>query len=105
MESVRVDNKLIFILIISISLLSGFFFGQYYVKRNIWTGFYYADKDKVEDQTTWIVNPPLYSLEECQRWVNAVRKPEDNYDYSCGQGCRFTTDYIGETIICRTDTR
>lgn len=92
-------------LIILVSLLLGFFIGQKLLKRNIRTGFYYSDLDKIDGQRTWIVSPPLYSLEEYREWVNAVRKSEDNYDYSCGQGCRFTTELYGETVICRTDTR
>lgn len=92
------------IVLIVISLLLGFFFGQYFFRRNIWTGFYYSDKDKIEDQRTWIVSPPLYSLGECQRWVREVRKVGDNYDYQCGTGCRFISDF-GDTVICRTDAR
>ncbi len=99
----NIINKTNIILIIT-SLLLGFFVGQYYFKRNVWTGFYYPDKDKVEDQRTWIVSPPLYSLGECQRWVKTVHKNGDNYDYQCGVGCRFTTEF-GDTVICRTDAR
>jgi len=83
----------------------GLLVGFYLFKRNIWTGIYYPDLDKIVDQRTWIVSPPLYSLNECQKWVNAVHKTEDNYDYTCGQGCRFTNEMYGETMICRTDTR
>ena len=78
--------------------------GQYLLKRNIWTGIYYPDKERIEDQRTWIISPPLYSLEECRDWVNSLHREGDNYDYQCGQGCRFTTDY-GETTTCRTDSR
>ena len=99
----QVTNKLNLSLAV-VCLLLGFFFGQYYIKKNIWTGFYYPDKDKIEDQRTRVVSPPLYSLEECQKWVNTVRRSEDNYDYQCGKGCRFTTDY-GDTVICSTDAR
>lgn len=82
----------------------GYTIGQQLLKRNIWTGFYYPDKERIEDRRTWVISPPLYSLDECRKWVNAEHKVGDNYDYQCGQGCRFTTDY-GETMICRTDTR
>lgn len=99
-----VETKDVWLTII-FSLLIGFFIGQKLLKRNIWTGFYYPDLDRIDDQRTWIISPPLYSLEECREWVNAVHKPEDNYDYSCGQGCRFTTELYGETVICRTDTQ
>lgn len=91
---------------IGFALILGFTLGVIWIKREVWTGFYYPNIDKIDDQRTWIISPPLYSLDECRKWANAVHKSgEDNYDYSCGQGCRFTTDYIGETMICRTDTR
>lgn len=92
-------------IVILIALLAGFFLGRYFFKKNIWTGFYYPDLDRIDDQRTWILSPPLYSLEECREWVKTIYKPGDNYDYSCGKGCRFTTEYIGETVICRTDVR
>lgn len=98
------ENKFLWVLV-AIAFLVGLFVGQGMLKRNVWTGIYYPDLDRIDDQRTWIVSPPLYSLDECRRWVNAVHKPGNNYDYSCGQGCRFTTDYIGETMICRTDTK
>jgi hypothetical protein len=94
----------IFIFLITFLFTFGLIFGQYILKRDVWTGFYYPDKKTIKDYRTWIVSPPLYSLEECRRWVNVVRKTEENYDYQCGQGCRFTTKY-GETTTCRTDTR
>ena len=98
-----VHNKYHFF--IGLALVAGFILGIIWIKREVWTGFYYSSIDKIDDQRTWIISPPLYSLDECKKWVNAIRKPGDNYDYSCGQGCRFTTDYIGETMICRTDTK
>jgi len=91
-------------LIIGFVFAFGFMSGQYLLKRNIWTGIYYPDKERIEDQRTWIISPPLYSLEECRDWVNSLHREGDNYDYQCGQGCRFTTDY-GETTTCRTDSR
>lgn len=97
------ENKFLWVLV-AISFLVGLFIGQAMLKRNVWTGFYYSDIDRIDDQRTWIISPPLYSLGECRDWVDAVHKDGDNYDYSCGQGCRFTTKYIGETLICRTDT-
>ncbi len=95
-------NKIVTFLIIALAV--GFIAGQYWTKRHIWTGFYYPDKEKIGDQRTWIISPPLYSLDECRRWVNTIHKPEDDYDFQCGQGCRFSTDY-GETTICKTDAR
>lgn len=92
-------------LLIGIVFTIGFIIGQQMLKRAVWTGFYYPDVARIDDQRTWILSPPLYSLEECRHWVNAVRREGDNYDYSCGQGCRFTTKYIGETMICKADAR
>jgi hypothetical protein len=92
-------------LIILTALVFGFFAGQFLLKREIWTGFYYPDLEKIDDQRTWIVSPPLYSLKECHGWVKAVYVKGDNYDYSCGQGCRFTKQYSGETVICKTNTK
>lgn len=97
-----VNNKQHFF--IGLALIVGFIAGILWLKRSIWTGFYYSDVNRIDDQRTWIISPPLYSLEECREWVNAVHREGDDYDYSCGQGCRFTTKYIGETMICRTDT-
>ena len=76
-------------LVIVVSLLAGFFIGQELFKRNVWTGIYYPDLDVIDDQRTWVVSPPLYSIEECREWVDVVHRSGDNYDYSCGQGCRF----------------
>lgn len=90
---------------IFVVFLVGLLTGIYLIKRNIWTGIYYPNLDKIEDQRTWVLSPPLYSLDKCREWVNIVHKAEDNYDYSCGQGCRFTTELYGETMICRIDTR
>ena len=98
------ENKLLWVLV-AIAFLVGLFIGQGMLKRNVWTGTYYPDLDRIDDQRTWIVSPPLYSLNECQEWVKAVHKEGDNYDYTCGQGCRFTTELYGETMICRTDTK
>lgn len=90
--------------LIGVVFTIGFVIGQQMLKRDIWTGIYYSDKEKIEDQRTWVISPPLYSLEECRKWINVVRKSGENYDYQCGQGCRFTTDY-GDKTICRTDAR
>lgn len=89
----------------SIAVVIGVFLGIYFSRNNVWTGFYYSDLDRIDDQRTWIISPPLYSLDECRDWVNTVRKDGDNYDYSCGQGCRFTKKIEGETILCNTDTK
>lgn len=98
-----IRKKLYFL--IGLALVVGFVLGVLWIKRSIWTGFYYSDIDRIDDQRTWIVSPPVYSVDECRNWVEAVHKEGDNYDYSCGQGCRFTTRLIGETMICRTDSR
>lgn len=90
--------------LIGIVFALGFVLGQQIVKRDVWTGFYYPDLDRIDDQRTWIISPPLYSLSECRDWVNVIHKEGDNYDYSCGQGCRFTKKIKGETILCHTDT-
>lgn len=83
--------------------VGSFFSGIIYHKRTQWTGFYYPNVDELDvgDRKTWSVSPPLKSLDECQRWVSAVSKPGDNSDYICSQGCHFTTEYIGETVICK----
>lgn len=93
------------LLIIIVAFCIGFLVGQYKTKRDIWTGFYYPDIENIDDQKTWIVSPPLYSLEECRNWVNSVRRSSDNSDYSCGKGCYFTQEYVGENVICRTDSK
>lgn len=90
--------------LIGVAFTLGFILGENLLKRNVWTGFYYTDIDRIDDQRTWIISPPLYSLNECRNWVKAIHKEGDNYDYSCGQGCKFTTKIEGETIICHTDT-
>ena len=73
--------------------------------RDTWTGFYYPDLDKIDDQSTWRLSPPLKSLDECRAWVNSVKHGFGDDDYSCGRNCRFTTEYIGETVICETDSK
>ncbi|MFH1766889.1 MAG: hypothetical protein ABH826_02230 [Patescibacteria group bacterium] len=83
-----------------------FYLGIYWRGRNQWTGFFYPDADQIEDQRTWILSPPLKSLEECRKWVKSIRTSDDiDSDYNCSQGCRFTTEYIGETVICKNKFR
>jgi len=91
--------------VVLIALIIGYFIGQYKLKKDIWTGIYYSDLDTIEDQTTWRVSPPLYSLDECQKWINWIAKKNSNWDYSCSQGCKFTRDYLGETMICRNKNK
>ena len=78
--------------------------------RNVcttWTGFYYPNLDKIQDQATWRLSPPLNSVDECRQWVNAVRHKRGNDDFSCGRNCRFTPEWVsvGETVICETKTK
>lgn len=96
----RKNTLILFLGVLLGGLVTGLSF-----KSSVWTGFYYSDVDRIGDQATWVVSPPLYSLEECRRWVSAVLKQGDNYDYSCVKGCRFTTEYPGETIICKVDAK
>lgn len=64
-----------------------------------WTGFYYPDKDNINDESTWIIQPGLSSLEECQRWVLFdVSKNNTNFDYECGYKCRY--DNLYKMTIC-----
>src|SRR3989344_1016483 len=96
---------LLFLLLIICSLIS-FWLGQYETRQDIWTGFYYPDIERIEDQRTWILSPPLYSLNECREWVSAIHRQNDrNYDYSCGRGCYFIKKYESETIICKADSK
>lgn len=90
---------------IGIFIIIGFGIGQFYFKNEVWTGFYYPDVSTIEDQRTWIISPPIYSLNECREWVNAVHKSGDDYDYNCSQGCRFVKDYGEETVICKNKIR
>jgi len=75
------------------------------LKRNLWTGIYYPDLSKIEDQRTWVVSPPLYSLSECQEWVKTKHKQGENYDYSCSQGCKFVIKFSEESMICRSSAK
>lgn len=94
--------KIIHCLIISLILLVvGFYAGKYWQSNHIWTGIFYPDKEKIDDQTAWRISPPLRSLEECRQWVNSTYQLSDNYDYECGIGCRYDIKYKNETIICR----
>jgi hypothetical protein len=86
------------------AIIIGFFFGITYLKDNIWTGIYYPDIENMDDSKKWVLSPPLYSLDECRRWVDVIHESTDNSDYSCGRGCRFTTKY-GDTMICKEDSQ
>jgi hypothetical protein len=100
------EKKTVYLLFVVVLIVGSFYFGRYWQKRNQWTGFYYPDVNKIDDQRTWVLSPTLNSLKECQDWVNSVHKASDiNYDYSCSQGCRYTTEYIGETVICKNKTQ
>jgi hypothetical protein len=89
-----------------ISFVTGYFFGASKTKSDVWTGFYYPDVEKIEDRRTWVLSPPLHSLDECREWVSVIqRKADSNYDYSCGKGCYFTQQYEGETVICQSDSK
>jgi len=68
---------------------------------NKWTGFYYSDINKMDNENTWKVQPGLKSLEACREWVNSVRKQGDNYDYECGYDCKYNKN-VGLTICKET---
>ena len=55
-----------------------------------WTGFYYPDKNNIDDQSTWVVQPGFASLGECQEWVLFDASGNDTgFDYECGLNCRY----------------
>lgn len=68
-----------------------------------WTGYYYPAADKIDDKSTWIIQPGLNSLEDCREWVNSVTIEGADDDYQCGFNCRFRKD-VGETV-CESDAR
>ncbi len=79
-------KKLFLLLLISI-LLSGC------SENSDWTGFYYPDKNNIGDEFSWIIEPGLNSLEECQDWVADTAGTNTNYDYECGYKCRYDNNY------------
>lgn len=69
-------------------------------KSDVWTGFYYPDKDNIVDRRTWYLSPPLYSFKECLDWVNSMYKDGDNFTYTCSQGCRASDEFGPEMVRC-----
>ena len=67
--------------------------------QNEWTGFYYPDKDNINDESTWVIQPGLDSLKECQMWVLGISKRNTNFDYECGYQCRY--DDLYKMTICK----
>ncbi len=57
-------------------------------KKN-WTGFYYSNINKMEDESTWVIQPGFETLDDCKEWVDDIYDSNDNYDYECGYGCRY----------------
>ncbi|HLL61243.1 MAG TPA: hypothetical protein VK338_05980 [Candidatus Nitrosocosmicus sp.] len=97
------DNKNLYTVVIFYIcfLIIGFYLGQLNLKRNIWTGIYYPDINQIDNQYTWVVSPPLYSLEECRNWVKIVSKGTQG-DYNCSQKCRVIPDAIEKWwIVCK----
>lgn len=70
---------------------------------NDWTGFYYRDKDNINDENTWTIQPGLKSKEDCQNWIKMVSANNSNYDYECGYKCRYDDTY--KTSICETTVK
>jgi hypothetical protein len=64
-----------------------------------WTAFYYPDRDNIGDESTWIIQPGLESLEECRDWVDSIASTNTHYDYECGVGCRYEPNYL--TTVCK----
>ncbi len=64
-----------------------------------WTGFYYPDKDNINDESAWIIQPGFESLEKCQEWILFdISKNNKNFDYECGYKCKY--DNLYKTTIC-----
>jgi uncharacterized protein YceK len=89
--------KKIFILIFALIILSGCSSKQ--SSKNDWTGFYYPDKNNINNELTWVIQPGFNSLEDCQKWVLFdISKDNTNFDYECGFKCRY--DSLYKTTIC-----
>ncbi len=86
--------------LIPLAFLIGLSLGEKNFKKNVWTGFYYPDMENISDRRTWYLSPPLYSLKECQDWVNSMYKAGDNFTYSCSQGCRVSDEFGPEMVRC-----
>lgn len=69
------------------------------VTANDWTGFYYPDIDNIGDESTWVIQPGLSSLEECQNWVANISIGNINFDYECGRKCRYDDSF--KMTICK----
>jgi hypothetical protein len=69
--------------------------------KKIWTGYYYSNIEKMNDESTWQVKTGLRSLEDCREWIGGIPKYNNNYDYECGYGCRYEKD-IRENVCKET---
>lgn len=79
-------KALIFPLLLSAFLLSG-------CSNDSWTGFYYPDITKMNDESTWRIQPSLKSLEACRNWADDMAGDNNKvWDYECGTGCRYEKD-------------
>lgn len=93
-----------FVWLLVIGFFLGFFAGQFWIKRHTWVSVYYPNRDNLD---YYQLSPPLYSLDECRKWVNSRIKGNTNYDYECGRYCRFELEY-GEIVgpmICGETVR
>lgn len=66
---------------------------------NNWTGFYYPDKNNIGDESKWIIQPGLKTLQDCRDWVAGVADNNPEFDYECGYKCKYDKDY--ELNICK----
>ncbi len=73
---------LIFLIVVSLIAFSS-------SSKNNWTGFYYPDRNNIGDESTWVIQPGLDSLEKCQDWVADKSRGNRNFDYECGYKCRY----------------
>lgn len=69
------------------------------VATNEWTGFYYPNKDNIGDESTWVIQPGLSSLKACQDWVDSKSTGNTNFDYECGNNCKY--DDLLKLTVCK----
>lgn len=58
-----------------------------------WTGYYYSDRDNINDESTWVIQPGFENIENCRDWVDSIAKNNRNYDYECGYNCTYRQEY------------
>jgi hypothetical protein len=86
-----------FILIFTLILLSGCLSNR--SNNHDWTGFYYPNKNKIDDESTWVIQPGFKTLKDCQEWVLfEISGNNTNFDYECGYKCRYDNSY--KMTIC-----